>query len=384
MIASSPVLLVVVGAGLIGPRHAQHILENPDCELLAIIDPSPKTKSVAKSLRTNHYDNVDEFFRQLDQNSLPYPKGALVCTPNHTHATIAAKFASKGVHLLIEKPVSTSLHEARALQKHIEARDVRVLVGHHRRFNPFIVAAKENLSKVGRVIAIQGTWALKKPHSYFEASLWRTDIETGGGAVLINLVHDLDLLQYLFGPIERVFAEPLSKQREDYPNVDEGACLTLRFTNGIVGTFVCSDNVTSPFNFESGTGENPLIPFFRDLEGFYKIFGSEGTLSVPDFNLYHQSSVAATERSWAYPLEHTRLLEDQENIRKILPFDMQLKHFVDVVRGKQKPLCTIADGIQALLCVDAVLKSINTGMPQLVQKLDEIDISPDLLQDSRA
>lgn len=384
MIASSPVLLVVVGAGLIGPRHAQHILENPDCELHAVIDPSPKTKNLAKSLGTDHFDNVDEYFRHLDQNLLPYPKGALVCTPNHTHATIAAKFASKGVHLLIEKPVSTSLQEARALQKHIEAENVNVLVGHHRRFNPFIVAARDNISKVGRVIAIQGTWALKKPNSYFEASPWRTDIETGGGPILINLVHDLDLLQYLFGPIERVFAEPLSKQREEYTNVDEGACLTLRFKNGIVGTFLCSDNVTSPFNFESGTGENPLIPFHRDLEGFYKIFGSEGTLSVPDFNFYHQSSIDATEKSWTHPLEHTRLLEDQEETRKNMPFDLQLDHFIDVVRGKQQPLCTIADGIQALLCVDAVLKSMTTGMPQLVRKVDEIDIDLKLLQDFRA
>lgn len=372
MIASTPVLLIVVGAGLIGPRHAQHILKSPDCELLALIDPSPSAADLADELDTLHFHSIDKLFCHLDEGSLPYPDGALICTPNHTHASIAAKLASKGVHLLIEKPVSTSLEEARALQKYVENEGVKVLIGHHRRFNPFIVAAKENLYKVGDAVAIQGTWALKKPKSYFEASEWRTDIKTGGGALLINLVHDLDILQYLFGPIERVFAELLKKQRQEYPNVDEGACLTLRFKNGIAGTFICADNVTSPFNFEVGTGENPLIPCDDNLEGFYKVFGSEGTLSIPDFTLYHQSDVATNERSWNAPLQRTALIENKEESRKLMPFDSQLRHFVEVIRGKSQPACTIADGIQALLCVDAVIKSLKSELPEYVRSVGEI------------
>lgn len=376
MIASNPVLLIVIGVGLIGPRHAQHIVQNPDCDLLAIVDPSSKALSLAEELDTLCFSSTDDLFEYLDQSSIPYPDGALICTPNDTHAKIAAGLAAKGIHLLIEKPVSTSLEQAKALQQYVAAKkDVKVLIGHHRRFNPFIIAAKEHLDKIGNIIAIQGTWALQKPKSYFEISPWRTDVRTGGGALLINLVHDLDLLQFLFGPIERVYAELLKKQRDEYPNVDEGACLTLRFANGITGTFICADNVISPFNFEAGTGENPLIPFDDKLEGFYKVFGSKGTLSIPDFTLYHQSGLNSAQRSWHEPVERTPLIKDRRETRKQRPFDGQLNHFVELIRGKTEPACTIDDGIRALLCIDAVIKSLESKLPQTVDEVD--DILPD-------
>lgn len=375
MIASNPILLIVVGAGLIGPRHAQHIVQNPDCDLLALIDPRPEAVELAKNLETLYFKSIEVLFQYLDENSIPYPDGALICTPNHTHASISAKLASRGIHLLIEKPVSTSLEEARALQQFAKEKNVKVLIGHHRRFNPFIVSAKENLHKIGDVIAFQGAWTLQKPQSYFEASPWRTDVRTGGGALLINLVHDLDLLQFLFGPIERVYAELLKKQRNQYPNVDEGACLTIKFKNGVTGTFICADNVTSPFNFEVGTGENPLIPFDDKVEGVYKIFGSDGTLSIPDFTLYHQSSLTAEKRSWNENVEREYLLKDRLEIRKTKPFDSQLNHFVEVIRGKADPICPIDDGIRALLCIDAVIKSLESELPQYVEAVD--DITPD-------
>lgn len=375
MIASYPVQLIVVGVGLIGPRHAQHIMQNVDCELLALVDPSPKAVELAEELDTLCFQSTDELFEFLDRNAMPYPDGALICTPNHTHAAIAASLVSKGVHLLIEKPVSTKLEEAKALQQFAREKEVRVLIGHHRRFNPFIVAAKESLQHVGDIIAVQGTWALQKPKSYFETSIWRTDVRTGGGALLINLVHDLDLLQFLFGPIERVYAELLKKQRREYPNVDEGACMTLKFKSGVTGTFICADNVTSPFNFEVGTGENPLIPLDDKIEGFYRVFGSKGTLSIPDFTLYHQKSLNVVERSWNKPVDRTVLIDDKHEIRRTKPFDTQLNHFVDVIRGKAVPACTIGDGIGALLCLDAVLQSLESELPQKVESID--DIVPD-------
>lgn len=373
MIAPSLLQIIVIGAGLIGPRHAQHVLDNPSTDLLAIVDPSSRAKEVSNDLRTLHFVSLDELFRYLAEKDLPDPDGAIICTPNHTHAQIAALLASRGIHVLIEKPVSSSLEEAKALKHHVDHSQIKVLMGHHRRFNPFIIAAKESLSMLGEVVAVQGTWTLHKPQAYFEASPWRTDSSSGGGALLINLVHDLDLMQYLFGPIERVYAEFLRKQRRHYPNVDEGACITLRFQSGITGTFICADNVTSPFNFEVGTGENPTIPFDERLEGVYKVFGVKGTLSIPDMTLYHQPDLK--ENSWTHPITRKSLLQDRNEFKDIKPFDNQLNHFIDVIRGNSEPVCTIDDGISALLCIDAVVRSLESEIPVLVQSVD--DIRPD-------
>lgn len=363
---------MVVGAGLIGPRHGEHIKKNANTELFAIVDPLPQAEDVADCLKTDYYPSVHEMIQHLDRHKLPYPDGAIVCTPNHSHITVAAELASYGIHLLVEKPLSSSAPELQALEHYARSKGVKLLVGHHRRFNPFIVETKKSLHRVGEVIAIQGTWALRKPDSYFEASPWRTSTKTGGGALLINLVHDIDLLQYLFGPVEKVYAELMKKQRSEHPNVDEGACLTLRFKNGITGTFICSDNVTSPFSFESGTGENPTVPFHDSLEGFYRVFGSKGTLSVPDMSLYHQPG--RKEALWLAAVERESLVEDRhETLYSTLPFDLQLEHFLDVIRGKAEPLCTAEDGMAALLCIDAVLKSTQTGLPQYVEAVLEVE-----------
>ncbi|KAF7580664.1 Oxidoreductase family, NAD-binding Rossmann fold protein [Clavispora lusitaniae] len=375
MTLSPPLSIIVVGAGLIGPRHAQHVKSNPSTTLSALIDPSPNAKKVAQDLQTPCYSSIEEYFVYLQENNLNAPDGALICTPNHTHIKIATDLASRGVNLLIEKPVSICPEEAKALKCFVQDKDVQVLVGHHRRFNPFIIAAKENLDSVGDVIAVQGSWALKKPLSYFTASPWRTDSRSGGGPLLINLIHDIDILQYLFGKIERVYAEPIKKQRTAFTNVDEGASIVMRFENGITGTFICADNVTSSFNFEAGTGENPLIPTDDKIEGFYRIFGSKGTLSVPDLTLYHQQDLPDHEHGWNSPVSQTTLLNKRSHLRQLLPFDAQLDHFVDIIRGKADPLCTIDDGMSSLLCIDAILKSLATELPERVKSVK--DIEPD-------
>jgi len=300
-----------------------------------------------------------------------------VCTPNHLHTCVAAELATKGVHLLVEKPISTSLADAKALQELAKKHSVRVLVGHHRRFNPYILAAKQLLTRIGTPIAVQGSWALYKDELYFELSPWRTDRRTGGGPLLINMIHDLDILQYLLGPIERVYAEPTKKQRTRYPDVDEGACLTLRFRSGVTGTFICSDAVVSPFNFESGTGENPTVPADEQLLGLFRIFGSNGTLSVPDLTLFHQER--APSKSWLHSVSKTALVEDRLQLQQIKPFTAQLRHFLEVIRGRQEPECLIEDGMSALLCVNAVLRSIDTGLPTLVGTVAEIEVAPGLL-----
>ncbi|ODV82101.1 NAD(P)-binding protein [Suhomyces tanzawaensis NRRL Y-17324] len=378
MIAPNLIQIVVVGAGLIGPRHAQHVNENPYCELFGIIDPSPATKQVAQNLHTEHFSSIEQMIVHCDANGLDYPKGAIVCTPNHTHVKVSAELASYGIHLLVEKPISLTIPEAKALKEYAASKNVRILVGHHRRFNPFILEAKNNLAKIGQVVAIQGSWTLRKPEEYYQVSPWRTATETGGGVLLINLIHDLDLLQYLLGPIDKIYAELLQKQRLQYPDVDEGAALTIRFKSGVLGTFICSDNVTSPFNFESGTGENPTVPLHSGLEGFYRIFGSQGTLSVPDLNLYHQGNHKCG--SWLDPIVKEPLA-DIATVGELRPFDLQLSHFLEVIKGSSEPFCTVDDGISALMCIDAVMKSIELGAAVYLEDPKDVQPTPEASQD---
>lgn len=227
------------------------------------------------------------------------------------------------------------------------------MVGHHRRFNSYFIAAKRAIesNSLGRVIAINGLWTAYKPASYFAPPAgWRAS--SIGGPVYINLIHEVDLLQYLVGPIVRVHAEKTLTQRENH-EAEEGAAIVFRFSSGSVGTFLLSDAVPSPYNFEAGTGENPTIPLAK--QDAYRIFGSEACLSVPDLTRW--SYDGAKEKSWTERMMSERLGIDEDAV----PFDLQIAHLVRVVRGEEQPSCTGQAGLQALMVCDAVKRSLQSG-----------------------
>ncbi|KAJ5880951.1 uncharacterized protein N7473_012004 [Penicillium subrubescens] len=350
--------IAIIGAGLIGPRHAQSVIANPATELIALVDPAPTGQETATKLNTNFYSSV------ADLLSSPHkPDAAIVCTPNHTHVPVAKELLAGNVHVLLEKPVSDTLETGRSLLSFARAPEhahLKLLVGHHRRFNPYVRATKSVLDSgsLGRTIAVNGLWTLYKPDSYFAAPTdWRASGSRGGGVIPINLVHDIDLMHHLFGPITRIQAEKTLPQRPSPPHdADEGVALTMRFACGVVGTFLVCDATPSAHNFESGTGENPMIPRATEAADFYRIFGSDASLSVPDLT---QWSYGDAGKSWANQLVAEKIaLPDEE-----APFDLQLAHFVDVIRGEVEPSCSGDEGLRALIVCKAVQTAMQTGLP---------------------
>lgn len=225
------------------------------------------------------------------------------------------------------------------------------MIGHHRRFNRYVIAAKNAIPSLGKLIAVNGLWTLYKPQPYFDPPTeWRR-LDTAG-PIFINMIHEIDILHYLFGPITRVYAEETLSQR-GYP-AEEGAAITLRFASGMVGTFLLSDAVVSPHNFEAGTGENPTIP--KAGQDFYRVFGSEGTLSVPTMTRW---SYEDGSKSWTEKLKS----EDLEVPVTQIPFELQIKHFVEVIRGEQVPSCSGAEGLRAVIVCEAIKRSMREGLP---------------------
>lgn len=369
MSSLSPIKIAIVGAGLIGPRHAQSVISSPSTELVGLVDPAGSGKTTACELNTNYFPSVAALLASSHR-----PDAAIVCTPNHTHVPVAKELLAGGVHVLLEKPVSDTLESGRSLldfARSPECATLKLLIGHHRRFNPYVRATKAILENraLGHLIAVNGLWTLYKPDAYFAPpGDWRASQARGGGVIPINLVHDIDLMHHFFGPIVRVQAERILPQRPSPPHdADEGAALTLRFASGVVGTFLVCDATPSPHNFETGTGENPLIPKSPTGTGsdFYRIFGSDATLSVPDLTCW--SYDGRSEKSWA----HSLTVDKIEPPDDAAPFDLQLAHFVDVIRGHASPSCSCEEGFRALVVCEAAQKAVQTGQP--------VDIDFDML-----
>jgi len=348
---SPPTKIAVVGVGLIGPRHAETVVASSKALLAAIVDPMPAGKALATRLEVPYYQSVEELLNSVDK-----PDGAIICTPNHTHVPIGLELVRAGVNILVEKPISIDIESGRDLVRSAAETGVQLLVGHHRRFNSYMLAAKSVVvsGRLGDLVAVNGIWSTYKPLEYFDPPAeWRRT--KTGGVILINMIHEIDLMHYLLGPITRVYAEPIPSRRGF--DADEGAAITLRFKSGAVGSFLLSDNTPSPYNFEAGTGENPLIP--KTGKDFYRIMGSTATLSVPDMSIWSYESSAA--KSW-----HSAMNVEQINVNAKTPFESQLAHFVEVIKGAEEPSCSGADGLAALIVCNALKESLETGEPVMI------------------
>ncbi|PVH99102.1 NAD(P)-binding protein [Periconia macrospinosa] len=347
MAASTPIKIAIVGTGLIGPRHAEAVANQPDAQLSCIVDSNPiAAEAVARKFNCPWFTSVEDMLASQEHR----PNAALVCTPNHTHVAVSKSLLEGGIHVLCEKPISVDIETGKELVFDIETSQTQLLIGHHRRFNRYVLAAKPVISSLGKVVAVSGLWTIYKPPEYFEAPTeWRR-LSTAG-PILINLIHEIDILHYWFGPIVRVFAEQTASQRGHA--AEEGAAITLRFSSGIVGTFILADAVVSPHNFESGTGENPMIPGVgRDC---YRVFGSEASFSFPDMTRWSYTG----QRSWTETIssECTDVPETR------VPFELQIEHFVKVVKGEQIPGCTGRDGLRAVMVCEAIKRSMVEQSP---------------------
>ncbi|TKA56363.1 hypothetical protein B0A49_10859, partial [Cryomyces minteri] len=338
------VKVALIGSGTIGPRHAHFIQKNKETTLVAIVDPGKQGQIVAANFGAPYFPSVSELLKSSD-----IPDAAIICTPNHTHAAISKELIDKGIHILVEKPLSDDLEDGASIVEYAKAARVKLLVGHHRRFNPHLLEAKRVFPTLGKIIMVNGLWTTQKAASYFASPAeWRRGAT--GGPVLINMIHEIDILQYLLGPIVRVKAERSASER-GY-EAEEGGVLTLRFANGIVGSFAFCDNVPSPYSYEAGVGEGAFPLSGMD---FFRIFGSEASLSLPDMKRF--SYDRSEEKGWWVPLTVDVLKVDT----KTPAFEAQLKHFVRVVRGQEEPRCTGEEALRALLVANAIKKAMTTG-----------------------
>ena len=341
-----PVTLAVVGAGLVGSKHARLIAEQPECYLVGVCDPDSGRRSVAEELAAPFYRDLSDLLEEQQ------PEGAIVATPNGTHLAVAEVCAGKGVDLLIEKPIADTLPAARRMVEVADAAGCRVLVGHHRRHNPLIREARSLVQggALGRLVAVSMMWTLLKPTDYFQVG-WRSR-RPQGGPLLINLIHELDILRYICGEIRQVYAQSASVARG--LEVEDTLSITLSFAGGALGSIIASDATPSPWSYEITSGENPY--YFHTSQNCYHFLGSEGALAFPRMELWRYGDPARA--GWQHPLSRTR--------QEVVPADplvLQLEHFCRVVRGQQSPLVDGVDGARSLAVALAVQESIDRKAP---------------------
>ncbi|GFE49108.1 oxidoreductase [Roseobacter cerasinus] len=310
--------ILVVGGGLIGIRHLKAVAANARCTLVGLVDPD-----------TNITVDCPRF---ADMSEVPDPvDGVILATPTHLHAEHGRYAAWRGWPMLIEKPVTEDLTQARGLHKAIKAAKVASLVGHHRRYHAPVQQLKSLLANgaIGQPVTASLIWAMRKPDAYFKDN-WRS---AHGTPVLLNLVHDIDLLRFTLGEITGAAALRGRGQRGE-TRVESGA-VALSFESGATGTISFADTAPSPWGFEAGTGENPNVG--TTGQDMLWITGTRGAISFPSMTLW-------SGQDWSRPAEQVPFTR-AENAKP--PLDAQLDHFLDVIQGAT-PLIDVADATRTL------------------------------------
>ncbi len=329
--------IAVVGAGLIGRKHIA--LVQAHARLAAVVDPDESGKAVAGDVPW--FDDLD---RCLSETALD---GIIVASPNHLHLAHGSACMNAGLPVLIEKPLAETAAAGQALQKLQQSTAVPLLVGHHRRHSPIVQAAKAVIDegRIGRLVAVNALFWLHKPEDYFDAD-WRC--KEGGGPTYINLIHDIDLLQHLCGPISRVQAKESRAVRG--LEVEDTGAVILEFESGLLGTVSLSDTVSSPWSWELTAGENPAYP--KTDQSCYLLAGDKGSLSVPDLTVWSHRGT----QSWWSEIERKTI-----PVVATDPVEAQFLHFLDVIAGHATPRVTAADGVRNIEVLDAIKTAARSG-----------------------
>jgi predicted dehydrogenase len=167
--------------------------------------------------------------------------------------------------------------------------------------------------------------------------------------VLINLIHEIDLMRFVAGEIVSVAALATGGNRGFA--VEDTAGVVLELANGALGTVLISDSAVSPWTTEQGVGESPEFPYSGQSN--YRFLGATGALEFP--RLVHWEQEGRTP-DWNKGIRARALFAPT-----IDPYAAQLDHFRDVVRGKTASMLTVADAARTLAATLAVSEAAATG-----------------------
>lgn len=327
--------ILVAGIGLIGRRHLDAVVKHPGAKLVGVIDPDPGVKTMGAP----RFDDIAAVDVAAD--------AIILATPSHLHARHAVAAAARGWHMLIEKPVASTLAEADQIIAATQKAGVKTLIGHHRRHHASLAALRRliGVGAIGRPVVASCLWTMRKPDAYFETH-WRQGAE--GSPLMINLVHEIDLLRFVLGEVCDVSAMGGARLRGSQ-RIESGV-LNLGFSSGAVASITFSDTTPTPWGFEAATGENPNIA--TSGQDMLHIAGTKGAVSYPSLTLWQGATdwSVAPEARMMGPVAQTDALA------------AQLSHFIDVAEGRDEPLIDASDGRETLDVALRAQSAIHLGV----------------------
>jgi predicted dehydrogenase len=348
----------IVGCGNIAANHVAGFRAARGAEVVACCDVDAQ-RAAAFAARHGVPTSVGSVEALLDLGV----DVVSVCTPHPTHEAVVTAAAARGVHVLCEKPIAVDLTSAGRMTAACQAAGVTLGVLFQRRFWPAAqrIRAAIDDGTLGTPFLGHASVLLHRDTSYYTADPWRGTWATDGGGVLMTqAVHNIDLLQWFMGECVEVSAAHATEKHGAAIEVEDTAVATLQFTSGGLATLVASTALTP------GLGTRVLVT------------GPGGTAGLAE---YPEGSEAVND-VWAVPGAEAVQSPFGAGLRPDLPLSaingslapfhaLQIAEFVDAVRAGREPAVTGREATKSLAILTALYASATSGRPEPVPSLKE-------------
>lgn len=349
--------IAIIGCSKIAHIHAKSILQIPELNFKAVWSRTPESaQKFADEYRVKAYSSISEMIKAENIQM------AIICTAHPYHADPAVQAMEAGAHVLIEKPLASTLQDCDLIIETARLTGRKAGVISQRRWYQPIQRIKKAIDE-GKI----GTPALGaiqmlgwRDRSYFESDAWRGTWKMEGGGVLVNQSpHQLDLLQWLMGDIDEVFGY-WSNINHPYIEVEDTAVAVIRFKNGALGNILVSNS------------QKPGI------YGKIHIHGSNGATVGAQIEggamfLPGKTSIAEHPKLdlWTVPGEEHLMEEwnkaDSDEFHSADSitwyFRQQLVDFADAILNNRPPLVTAEEGRKTVELFTAIYRSQRDGKP---------------------
>lgn len=333
---------LIAGLGSVGRRHMRNLILLGETDIVLL-----RTRKA-----TLPDDELANFPVETDINEALQkhkPDAVIVSNPTSLHLDIAIPAAQAGCAILLEKPISGSMERMDELSSAVKKSGSKVLIAFQFRFHPSLIKAKELISngEIGRIISANVHFGEYLPawHPWEDYRISYAARADMGGGVVATQCHSLDYLPWLVGEkINSVFGYT-AKLSDLEIDVEDTAKIVLRFANGALGSLHLDFNQQPPEHHFTIVGTNGTIKW-NLADGAVKMYR-------PHPNPSPKTGEGLVGDWVEYPLPASW----ERNVM----FLEQTKHFVDVVKGKANPSCTLEDGIQVMKLISAVHESQKMG-----------------------
>ena len=310
---AEPLPLAIVGCGLIAKAYVQALQRVPALRLLAVVDPVP---SAREGLVANHdvrrFATVDELARA----GLPLA-AALVLAPPHRHEDLCTALLQRGMHVLCEKPLAPTVEVAQRMLAAARKAGRRLMLGSKFRYTADVVAARALLDagSCGEIVLYENVFC---SHVDMTQRWNARAAESGGGVLIDNGCHSVDLARFLLGPIARLQAQ--FGRRAQPVEVEDTARILFTSRSGALGSIDLSWSV------------------HKETPAYVRIHGTRGTIEIG----WQQSRWKEVSGPWQV---------FGQGYDKVTAFAAQLANFAASIAGAEAAVTTDEDAMASVVAV---------------------------------